>query len=238
MQAHLSDLASEPESPHFRTCQRVYNRCQRILFEDPDPEMMIPDRHLLPLFHPFFEVRRKMWPGNTKSALAGMASAVLAIGRPDVAQYGQNLALQQGRLPPSDLIVHQPSRNASAASASSSDDHRPSEDTEHAVSRLHASSNPTSASLSIAAPSAPEKPPSSVVSSSGASGFPDDRHAPLPYKPPATFASAQQHDTKPDPVQQVFGQDDSGTPRNAAPLPLPQPPPCLLYTSPSPRDRG
>ena len=135
MQAHLSDLASEPESPHFRTCQRVYNRCQRILFEDPDPEIMIPDRHMLPLFHPFFEVRRKMWPGNTKSALAGMASAVLAIGRPDVAQYGQNLALQQGRLPPSDLIIHQPSRDASAASASSSVDHPPSEDTEHAVSQ-------------------------------------------------------------------------------------------------------
>ena len=173
MQAHLSDLASEPESPHFRTCQRVYNRCQRILFEDPDPEIMIPDRHMLPLFHPFFEVRRKMWPGNTKSALAGMASAVLAIGRPDVAQYGQNLALQQGRLPPSDLIIHQPSRDASAASASSSVDHPPSEDTEHAVSNAHASSTPTSASLSIAAPSAPEKPPASPVLPSGAAGFPE-----------------------------------------------------------------
>lgn len=234
MQAHLSDLASEPESPHFRTCQRVYNRCQRILFEDPDPEIMIPDRHMLPLFHPFFEVRRKMWPGNTKSALAGMASAVLAIGRPDVAQYGQNLALQQGRLPPSDLIIHQPSRDASAASASSSVDHPPSEDTEHAVSNAHASSTPTSASLSIAAPSAPEKPPASPVSPSGAAGFPDDRHAPLPREPPATFASAQQHDTKPDPVQQVFGQDDSGTPRNAAPLPLPQPLPSTPTTPSAP----
>ena len=108
MQAHLADLASMPESTHFRTCQRVYNRCQRILFEDPDPHVRQVDRHELPVYIPFFEARRPLCVGNTTSALAGMASGILAPARPDVASYGQHMALQQGRSPTTDAQVAQP----------------------------------------------------------------------------------------------------------------------------------
>jgi len=99
LQAYLADLAAEPESLGFRTCQRVYNRCQRILFEDPEPEAQVP-RQQLARFLPVFEARRKVYPENTASAFVGMASSLLAVGSPSVSQYGRAMAAQQGRKPP------------------------------------------------------------------------------------------------------------------------------------------
>ena len=99
LQAHLADLAAEPESLGFRTCQRVYNRCQRILFEDPEPEAQVPRQQLL-RFLPVFEAQRKVYPDNTASAFVGLASSLLAIGSPSVSQYGGAMAAQQGRKPP------------------------------------------------------------------------------------------------------------------------------------------
>lgn len=98
IQAQLADLASEPTSPAFRTCQRVYNRCQRILFEDPEP-VGRPPRSLLQKFLPVFETRKKVLPNNARSCLVGIGAGLAGIGCPELAAYGGGVALQQGRRP-------------------------------------------------------------------------------------------------------------------------------------------
>lgn len=97
-------MAAAPESPGFRTCQRVYNQCQRILFEDPEPEAQMP-RQQLARFLPVFEAKRKVYPKNTASAFVGLASSLLAVGCPSVSLYGGALAAQQGRKPPDGLFM-------------------------------------------------------------------------------------------------------------------------------------
>ena len=81
MKAHLADLAASPESPAFRTCQRVYNRVQRILFEDPEDTNDAPRRSVLP-FLPLFEARRPVYPRHARSAesRAGFGSCCRRIG--------------------------------------------------------------------------------------------------------------------------------------------------------------
>lgn len=104
MQAHLADLASDPTSPNFRTCQRVYNRCQRILFEDPEASAPVPRRRLAN-FLPFFEANRKVYPDNAMSAMVGLSSALISVGCPVASDYCGSLALQQGRRPPGGMTL-------------------------------------------------------------------------------------------------------------------------------------
>lgn len=101
MQAHLADLAHDPTSSHFRVCQRVYNRCQRILFEEPAPAPS--QRRGLLRFLPIFEAGRNISPANATSALVGLACIATAAGSPPASMYGGSLALQQARRPRDEL---------------------------------------------------------------------------------------------------------------------------------------
>lgn len=128
MKAHLADLAASPESPAFRTCQRVYNRVQRILFEDPEDTNDAPRRSVLP-FLPLFEARRPVYPRHARSALVGAASVLAAAGCPSYAAYGASLALQQGRRVPEGVLesaaVREASEEAPAAPAPPAPAHAP-----------------------------------------------------------------------------------------------------------------
>lgn len=96
VQAQLADLAHDPTAPAFRTCQRVYNRCQRILFEDPDP-VARPPRSALLRFLPFFDARRRVSPNHVRSCLVGMGASLTGFACPALATYAGGMALQQGR---------------------------------------------------------------------------------------------------------------------------------------------
>ncbi|KAI3614618.1 hypothetical protein CBS9595_003889 [Malassezia furfur] len=96
VQAQLADLAHDPTAPAFRTCQRVYNRCQRILFEDPDPAAR-PPRAALLRFLPFFDARRRVSPHHVRSCLVGMGASLTGLACPAFATYAGGMALQQGR---------------------------------------------------------------------------------------------------------------------------------------------
>ena len=128
MKAHLADLAASPESPAFRTCQRVYNRVQRILFEDPEDTNDAPRRSVLP-FLPLFEARRPVYPRHARSALVGAASVLAAAGCPSYAAYGASLALQQGRRVPEGVLesaaVREAPEEAPAAPAAVPDSQAP-----------------------------------------------------------------------------------------------------------------
>ncbi|WFC97055.1 1-phosphatidylinositol 4-kinase [Malassezia brasiliensis] len=96
VQAQLADLAHDPTAPAFRTCQRVYNRCQRILFEDPDPAAR-PPRPALLRFLPLFDARRRVSPHHVRSCLVGMGASLAGLACPAFATYAGGMALQQGR---------------------------------------------------------------------------------------------------------------------------------------------
>lgn len=95
-QAMLADLSADTYSPAFRISQRVYNRCQRILFEEPEPDVEPPRRSIL-RFIPFFETRRRVSPDNTFSAAVGIGAIGLATACPAVSEYGASVAIHQGR---------------------------------------------------------------------------------------------------------------------------------------------
>lgn len=95
-QALLADLSSDPHSPAFRVSQRVYNQCQRILFEEPAPDVEPPSRSIL-RFIPFFEARKRIPPTNTLAAAVGMGAVLGAVACPQVAEYGTSVAIHQGR---------------------------------------------------------------------------------------------------------------------------------------------
>ncbi|WFD07490.1 1-phosphatidylinositol 4-kinase [Malassezia vespertilionis] len=109
IQAQLADLADAPGSAAFRTCQRVYNRCQCILFEDPDPEAGTRPRSMLQRFLPHFEVRKRVRPENVSSALVGIGALLIGSpGCPSAGAYAGALALQQGRRAPEGIEAHEP----------------------------------------------------------------------------------------------------------------------------------
>ena len=113
IQAQLADLAAEPSSPAFRTCQRVYNRCQRILFEDPDPAAR-PPRTALQRFLPFFDARRKITPDHARSCFVGMGASLAGVACPQFATYAGAMALQQARRPHSTADAPPPAPTQSA----------------------------------------------------------------------------------------------------------------------------
>ncbi|WFC97413.1 1-phosphatidylinositol 4-kinase [Malassezia yamatoensis] len=98
IQAQLADLRDDPTSLAFRTCQRVYNRCQRILFEEADSKEAKP-RSALQRFLPMFDARSKVLSCNSQSCLVGMGASLIGAASPPVALFAGGMALQQGRRP-------------------------------------------------------------------------------------------------------------------------------------------
>ncbi|KAF9916589.1 Phosphatidylinositol 4-kinase pik1alpha (PI4-kinase)(PtdIns-4-kinase), partial [Linnemannia zychae] len=90
LQAYTSDLAASPNSPSFKLCKRVFNKCQAIVFatEAPGEYEDIFGKNGVP------KVRE-----NVFSAMVGMGVMLAAFGQPLMTKSPGQLALAQGRRP-------------------------------------------------------------------------------------------------------------------------------------------
>ncbi|KAG0085320.1 Phosphatidylinositol 4-kinase pik1alpha (PI4-kinase)(PtdIns-4-kinase) [Podila epicladia] len=90
LQAYTSDLAASPNTPSFKLCKRVFNKCQAIVFatEAPGEYMDIYGKNGVP------KVKE-----NALSAMVGMGVMLAAFGQPLMTKSPGQLALAQGRRP-------------------------------------------------------------------------------------------------------------------------------------------
>ncbi|KAF9412159.1 Phosphatidylinositol 4-kinase pik1alpha (PI4-kinase)(PtdIns-4-kinase), partial [Podila epigama] len=90
LQAYTSDLASTPNSPSFKLCKRVFNKCQAIVFatEAPGEYEDIFGKNGVP------KVKE-----NALSAMVGMGVMLAAFGQPLMTKSPGQIALAQGRRP-------------------------------------------------------------------------------------------------------------------------------------------
>ncbi|KAF9377897.1 Phosphatidylinositol 4-kinase pik1alpha (PI4-kinase)(PtdIns-4-kinase) [Podila verticillata] len=90
LQAYTSDLAATPNSPSFKLCKRVFNKCQAIVFatEAPGEYEEIYGKNGVP------KVKE-----NALSAMVGMGVMLAAFGQPLMTKSPGQLALAQGRRP-------------------------------------------------------------------------------------------------------------------------------------------
>ncbi|KAI1297622.1 Phosphatidylinositol 4-kinase pik1alpha (PI4-kinase)(PtdIns-4-kinase) [Mortierella claussenii] len=90
LQAYTSDLAASPNTPSFKLCKRVFNKCQAIVFatEAPGEYEDIFGKNGVP------KVKE-----NALSAMVGMGVILAAFGQPLMTRSPGQLALAQGRRP-------------------------------------------------------------------------------------------------------------------------------------------
>ncbi|KAF9954153.1 Phosphatidylinositol 4-kinase pik1alpha (PI4-kinase)(PtdIns-4-kinase) [Mortierella alpina] len=90
LQAYTSDLAASPNTPSFKLCKRVFNKCQAIVFatEAPGEYEDIFGKNGVP------KVKE-----NALSAMVGMGVMLAAFGQPLMTKSPGQLALAQGRRP-------------------------------------------------------------------------------------------------------------------------------------------
>ncbi|KAF9537250.1 Phosphatidylinositol 4-kinase pik1alpha (PI4-kinase)(PtdIns-4-kinase), partial [Lunasporangiospora selenospora] len=90
LQAYTSDLAATPNSPSFKLCKRVFNKCQAIVFaaETSEEYEDIYGKNGVP------KVRE-----NAFSAMVGMGVMLAAFGQPLMTKSPGQIAIAQGRRP-------------------------------------------------------------------------------------------------------------------------------------------
>ncbi|PWN18615.1 hypothetical protein BCV69DRAFT_284920 [Microstroma glucosiphilum] len=108
LQAALFDLSGNSRTPSFGVCKRVYNECQRILYDDPLSDASV---FLLPssssrsrskkVVSSLARAKSKILPSNAKSALVGMGTVLASVpGMPLLAPFSGQVAVEQGRAKP------------------------------------------------------------------------------------------------------------------------------------------
>lgn len=109
LQAALYDLSSNPHTASFEICKRVYNECQRILYDDPLSDANVS---LVPsvsggrprakkIISSFARTKQKIFPSNAKSTLVGMGAVLASVpAMPLLAQFSGQVAVEQGRARP------------------------------------------------------------------------------------------------------------------------------------------
>ncbi|KAF9109844.1 Phosphatidylinositol 4-kinase pik1alpha (PI4-kinase)(PtdIns-4-kinase) [Mortierella sp. AM989] len=90
LQAYTSDLAASPNSPSFKLCKRVFNKCQAIVFATETSEEYedIYGKNGVP------KVKE-----NAFSAMVGMGVFLAAFGQPLMTKSPGQIAIAQGRRP-------------------------------------------------------------------------------------------------------------------------------------------
>ncbi|KAH8551348.1 hypothetical protein BGW37DRAFT_513211 [Umbelopsis sp. PMI_123] len=92
LQAHLSDCSSNPTSPSFMLCKRVFNKCQAIVFDGSSTQIELADSGSV---HP--EILTNKVKENVAPALVGMAAMLAGIGQPLMTKAAGQIAIAQGR---------------------------------------------------------------------------------------------------------------------------------------------
>lgn len=93
LQAYLSDCSQTPNSPSFKLCKRVFNKCQAIVFSDgSSAQIALADSGSV---HP--EILTNKVKENVAPALVGMAAMLAGIGQPLMTKKAGQIAIAQGR---------------------------------------------------------------------------------------------------------------------------------------------
>lgn len=93
LQAYLSDCSSNPSSPSFILCKRVFNKCQAIVFSDGSAaQIELADSGSV---RPEFLTNKVK--ENVSPALVGMAAMLAGIGQPLMTKATGQIAIAQGR---------------------------------------------------------------------------------------------------------------------------------------------
>ncbi|CAO1619945.1 unnamed protein product [Parajaminaea phylloscopi] len=116
LQAALFDLGSDPHTASFGVCKRVYNECQRILYDDPLSDANVSlvstapgpsssssssGSRLRRFISSSSRARERISPRNTKSAYVGMGTVMAStFGMPSLAAFSGQVAVEQGRAKP------------------------------------------------------------------------------------------------------------------------------------------
>ncbi|PWN50370.1 hypothetical protein IE53DRAFT_315921 [Violaceomyces palustris] len=99
-QASLSDLSSNPHTASFQVCHRIFNQCQRILFEDPlgETRQETGSSSRWSSSHWKSKLARKLSPSNPAPAIVGMGAVLASTpGMPKLASVSGTIAIEQGR---------------------------------------------------------------------------------------------------------------------------------------------
>ncbi|KAG0214357.1 Phosphatidylinositol 4-kinase pik1alpha (PI4-kinase)(PtdIns-4-kinase) [Mortierella sp. GBA30] len=134
LQAYTSDLAASPNTPSFKLCKRVFNKCQAIVFatEAPGEYEDIFGKNGVP------KVKE-----NALSAMVGMGVMLAAFGQPLMTKSPGQLALAQGRRP---RAFSQSGLGDTADDATASEIQRPqpqhAQQVQHLQHPAHANTNP------------------------------------------------------------------------------------------------
>jgi phosphatidylinositol 4-kinase len=144
-QAALSDLSSAPHSPSFMICQRVFNACQRILFDDPlsstslistttsSSSVVTGSRRSRLVVAARSKAAPKVLPSNVKASMVGLGAVLASVpGMPSLAQISGRVAVEQGRKKPLGLDRAELEGTADAGRFSGSSDDEEFEDDEGA----------------------------------------------------------------------------------------------------------
>ncbi|CEH17272.1 1-phosphatidylinositol 4-kinase [Ceraceosorus bombacis] len=112
-QAALSDLSATPQSPSFAVCQRIFNACQRILFNDPlsSASLVVTSsssssavgsgRRRRMIVAAGKRVVAKVLPSNPKASAVGIGAVLASVpGMPELAHVAGTIAIEQGRRRP------------------------------------------------------------------------------------------------------------------------------------------
>lgn len=112
-QAALFDLSANPHTDSFQICQRVFNQCQRLLYDDPLADTDLVASHSGSSVALGSSLRRrlrikarskkgdKILPSNVLSCFVGMGAVVASVpGMPRLAAFSGQAAIEQGRRKP------------------------------------------------------------------------------------------------------------------------------------------
>ncbi|EPQ29592.1 uncharacterized protein PFL1_02811 [Pseudozyma flocculosa PF-1] len=96
-QASLYDLSSQPHTASFQICQRIFNKCQRILFDDP-LRASSSSPYGASSARPAPE---KISPHNPLASIVGIGAVLASVpGMPRLADVSGRIAIEQARKKP------------------------------------------------------------------------------------------------------------------------------------------
>ncbi|MCO5584876.1 hypothetical protein L7F22_038808 [Adiantum nelumboides] len=112
-QAALFDMSINPHTESFQVCQRVFNQCQRLLYDDPLADTDLISSHsassvaLGSTWRKRLRIRArskkgdKILPSNALPCFVGMGAVIASVpGMPRLATFSGKAAIEQGRRKP------------------------------------------------------------------------------------------------------------------------------------------
>ena len=224
-QASLYDLAANPHTASFQVCQRIFNQCQRILFDDPLQLSLLSPSSSSSV--------DKVSPLNPLANIVGIGAVLASTpGMPNLAAVSGSIAIQQARKMPDNTDAAFTSRASTDAQNEQDDDDEDEDDPVHhdsssiedndqpepdnSTASVRSQRNPTHsvmtragtlpASFSSATPK--EVTPGIPPNSGGPIPTPQDTRSKKPENPFASFAAGfnEFRDKAAAAVGDVFGQ--------------------------------